>query len=69
MRESTATAYETLVVQAVPDTFSSAALRCDALLAVSQRVGRHDHGAGFARVTQTRRFAGDEERGADVSIS
>ena len=46
MGESTATAYGTLVVQAVPDTFSSAASRRDTLLAVWQRVGRGDHEAG-----------------------
>ena len=67
MGKSTTTAYGTLVVHAAPGTFSSAASRCDKLLAVRLRVGRHDHGAGSARVTQIGRFAGDGERGADVS--
>ena len=39
------------------------------VLAVRPPVGCHDHGAGSARVTQTGRFAGDDERGADVSVS
>jgi len=39
MGKSRATVYETLVVQAAPSTFSSAASRCDTLLAVRQRVG------------------------------
>ena len=70
MGKPTATAYRTLVVQAAPGTFSSAASRCDTLLAVRLRLGRHDCGVSSARVTQTGRFAGDDERSEPgVSIS
>ena len=39
MGKSRAIVYRTLVVQAAPGTLSSAASRCDTLLAVRERVG------------------------------
>jgi hypothetical protein len=42
--------YRTLVVR-----------RTSRILSALARVGRHDHGAGSARVTQTGRFAGNNE--------